>query len=428
MQLNPTSAPAATSLGERPLRIKIFGIGRAGVKVLEMLNAPEFVSAEKVAIGTDAPSLAGSSATAKVLLENRALRGLGSGGDPDRGRALAEEQVDQLRPLCLDAEVIFILTGLGGGAGTGISPVVARVAREAGALVLAFVITPFKCEGTRRGQIAGEGLHHLQSGSDGLVCLPNERLSKLITAETSVLDAFAKGNALLADAIRGVWRLLTRKGLIEIRFADLAAVLRNRHSQCAFAVAEATGANRSEVVLAKLLEHPMLDSGEILSQSSTILVSLTAGPDLTMAELNSVTSQITQRCPSAQVIVGAAVSPDFGDCLGVTLIASCPSGDEPSAFPMPTEIRSAPRVSVPIESSAELSSRSGPPLNAPRGDLLSSAPRGNSGRRKPDLQFRQGQLPLQMVSKGGFEKCEPTIHKGEDLDVPTYVRRGLALN
>jgi cell division protein FtsZ len=428
MQLNASSIPITAPLGERPLRIKIFGVGRAGVKVLEMLNTPEFAAAGRIAVATDAVALAATTAPAKVFLENRALRGLGTGGDPDRGRALAEEQVDQLRPLCQDAEVIFILTGLGGGAGTGISPVLARVAREAGALVLAFVITPFKCEGTRRAQVAAEGLHHLQTGADGLVCLPNERLSRLITPETSVLDAFAKGNVLLTDAIRGVWRLLTRKGLIDIRFADLAAVLRNRHSHCAFAVAEASGSDRAEAVLAKLLEHPMLDGGEILSQSATILVSLTAGPDLTMAELNTVTTQITQRCPSAQVIVGAAVSPDFGDCLGVTVIASCPSGEEFVENAPQLELRSSHRASAPGDEVSDPLSRAVAPLNTTRVDLEPVSPRGGSSRRKTDAQFRQGQLPLQMVSKGGFEKCEPTIHKGEDLDVPTYVRRGLGLN
>ncbi len=170
----------------------------------------------------------------------------------------------------------------------------------------------------------------------------------------------------------------------------------------------------------------MLDGGEILSHSATVLVSLTAGPDLSMADLNTVTGKITERCPSAQVIVGAAVSPDFGDCLGVTIIAACSPADDEADPAVEPEVRSSSRGSTTPVRTVEPATLTGQPERASRPEA--GAERGGSARRKSDQQFRQGQLPLQMVSKGGFEKCEPTIHKGEDLDVPTYVRRGLALN
>ena len=176
-------------------------------------------------------SLAASSAAEKVHLETQLLRGLGTGGDPDRGRALAEEQLPKLKSLCEGADVVFILAGLGGGAGTGISPVLARAAKEAGALVLGFVTTPFDCEGGRRQRLAQHGLAELKAAADGVICLPNQKVFKMIDENTSVLETFKITNDFLADGVRGVWRLLMHKGLIEIHFADLAALLRDRHAE-----------------------------------------------------------------------------------------------------------------------------------------------------------------------------------------------------
>src|SRR5664279_4620889 len=170
--------------------IKIFGVGGAGVALLDSLDAKEFAGAGFVAINTDAASLAASSATVKIHLETKLLRGLGTGGDPERGRALAEEQFSTLRSACDGADVILIIAGLGGGAGSGISPVLARAAKEAGAVVLAFVTLPFLCEGNRRQQQAKQSLEQLKSVADGVICLPSQKAFKLIDENTSVLDTF----------------------------------------------------------------------------------------------------------------------------------------------------------------------------------------------------------------------------------------------
>ena len=146
-------------IGTKPA-IRIFGVGGAGVALLDALNAEEFAGAGFAAINTDAASLAASSATVKIHLETKLLRGLGTGGDPERGRALAEEQFSTLKSACDGANVVLIIAGLGGGAGSGISPVLARAAKETGALVLAFVTLPFVCEGNRRQQQAQQGLEH----------------------------------------------------------------------------------------------------------------------------------------------------------------------------------------------------------------------------------------------------------------------------
>jgi cell division protein FtsZ len=418
----------------KSISVKVFGVGGAGINVMELMLKESLPGVGFVAVNTDAQSLAASSATEKVHLETQPLRGLGTGGDPDRGHALAEEQLPKLKSLCEGVDVVFILAGLGGGAGTGISPVLAGAAKEAGALVLGFVTTPFDCEGGRRQRLAQYGLAELKAAADGVISLPNQKVFKMIDENTSVLETFKITNDLLAAGVRGVWRLLMHKGLIEIHFSDLAALLRDRHGESCFAVAEAMGPTRSREVMDKLLAHPMLDDGQMLGESDAVLVSLMAGPDLTMAEVNRVMEQVNRQCEHAQVIMGAAIDEAFKERLAVTLIAARKSA-EPEPLGEAGAAGSGEELAaqlLPQSSTARRGSRFLPPAPTLPPDqlqqLLARQGRGGSRPRKSLPKLRQGQLPLEIVSKGRFDKSEPTIHKGEDLDVPTYIRRGVALN
>ncbi|HEY5233188.1 MAG TPA: cell division protein FtsZ [Verrucomicrobiae bacterium] len=405
--------------------IKIAGVGGAGVSVLDGLNTEEFTGASFAAVNTDAPSLAASSATVKIHLETKLMRGLGTGGDPDRGRAIAEEQFATLKTACEGADVVFIIAGLGGGAGSGISPVLARAAKETGALVLAFVTLPFACEGNRRQQQAQQGLEQLKSVADGVICLPSQKTFKLIDENTSVLDTFRITGGLLAEGVRGVWQLLTRPGLIQIHFEDLCALVRDRHSESVFASVEATGAGRSREIVEKLLAHPLLDEGRALAESDAVLVSLLGGKDLTMAEVSRVMEQIGRQCEHAQIIMGAAVDAAMKNKLSVTVIAAKQNPNvEPASLPANAdEPVSRSAMGRPMARCA-----SQPPTAAleQREQLLKQHAAGRA--RKAGFRMRQEQLPLAIISKGRFDKSEPTIHKGEDLDIPTYYRRGVVLN
>ena len=216
-----TETPMAVLETARARLVKIFGVGDAGVGLLDTLGSEEFAGANFVAVNTDAPSLAASVATVKIHLETKLLRGLGTGGDPERGRAIAEEQFSTLKTASEGVDVVLILAGLGGGAGSGISPVLARAAKETGALVLAFVTLPFLCEGNRRQQQAQQSLEQLKSVADGVICLPSQKIFRLIDENTSVLDTFRITGGLLVEGVRGVWQLLTRPGLIQIHFCLL---------------------------------------------------------------------------------------------------------------------------------------------------------------------------------------------------------------
>ena len=154
------------------------------------------------------------------------MRGLGAGGDPERGRQAAEEDRDQIRAVCEGADLIFLIAGLGGGTGTGAGPVVARIAKEAGALVLGMVVLPFECEGNRRQRQAQTGLQEFKNAADGVICLPNQKLFQFVDEKTSLPEAFAIGNDWIAQGVRGIWRMLSQPGLINVDFADLSGVLR----------------------------------------------------------------------------------------------------------------------------------------------------------------------------------------------------------
>jgi cell division protein FtsZ len=389
------------------LTVKIIGVGNAGAALLGSLTTPEFAAAQFIAVNTDAPALAASAATVKINLENKLLRGLGTGGDPERGQALAEEHFSTLKSACEGAQVVFILAGLGGGAGSGISPVLAKAAREAGALVLAFVTLPFDCEGNRREAQALAALTQLKSAADGVICLPSQKIFKLIDENTSLVETFKFSGGFLLEGVRGVWQLLTRPGLIQVHFDDLRQLLHERHAENAFAFVEASGAGRAREAVEKIIAHPLLDEGRVLAESDAVLVSLIAGKDLTMAEINRVMEQVKRQCSQAQIIIGAAVDAALKDKLCVTIIAAR-QGAAPTSVTPRTETRSpATTTTVHRESAA-----SRPVIKR------------RSGGSKPI----QTQLALQIYTKGRFDKSEPTKHNGEDLDLPTFLRRGVPLN
>ena len=425
METPAAAIPAHPIESPRTRAIKIFGVGGAGVVLGDALNQSEFSGASFAAIDTDAQSLAASSATVKIHLETKLMRGLGTGGDPERGHALAEEQLSTLKVACEGADVVFIVAGLGGGAGSGISPVLARAAKESGALVLAFVTLPFVCEGNRRQQQANDYLERLRPVADGVICLPNQKAFKLIDENTSVLDTFRITGGLLVEGIRGVWQLLTRPGLIQIHFDDLCRIVRDRHSECAFAFVETSGPARSREIMEKLLAHPLLDEGRALAGANAVLVSLTGGKDLTMAEVNRVMEKISQQCEPAQVIMGAAIDAGMANKLSVALIAAKnPAGTEAPADSSKQDI-------LPIETNGDglpenprFGNRSLPGSPAHTREPIVSRP----VRKRDKGKMLQTQLPLAIVTKGRFDKSEPTIHKGEDLDIPTYIRRGVPLN
>ncbi len=375
-----------------------------------------------MAINTDGPSLAASAAPVKIHLETKLLRGLGTGGDPERGRAIAEEQFSTLKTACEGADVVLVVAVWAVAQAVASALCWARAAKETGALVLAFVTLPFLCEGNRRQQQAKQSLEQIKAVADGVICLPSQKVFKLIDENTSVLDTFRITGGLLVEGVRGVWQLLTRPGLIQIHFEDLCALVRDRHSESVFAHVEAAGAGRSREVVEKLLVHPLLDEGRALAESDAVLVSLIGGKDLTMADVNRVMEQISRHCEHAQIIMGAAVDAELKNRLSVTVIAA-----KRNTLAAPENVECAD-VSA-LSKRRHVAAVQNPPslVTLEQREQILAKNAGNRAR-KGGSRMRQEQLPLAIISKGRFDKSEPTVHKGEDLDIPTFVRHGVALN
>jgi cell division protein FtsZ len=425
---------------KKKISIKVCGVGGAGCNAAGFIAQTKFDGVDFLLLNTDAQALAASPFPNKWVLGQKRTRGLGTGGDPEQGRAAAEDDAAQLASFCAGADILFILAGLGGGTGTGAAPVLARVARQSGALVLAMATLPFDFEGGRRRRQADAGLRQLKADADAVICLPNQKLLKLLDENTSVLETFVIGHTLMADGLRGVWRLLTQTGLINVDFADLCSVTRGRHDAGSFATAEAGGEKRGEQIIEKLLAHPLLDGGQVLNQSDAVLVSLAGGPDLTMSEVNKIMEPLQRQCENAHLIFGAVIDEAFSGRLSVTLIASSRpaaeaaplSGDPSAAALAPAQAPAAadPAAMQFLDPSATPRPPSRfvappPEMSNEKKEQLYSRQTGQPRRKSARLQK---ELPLEIVFKGRFDKSEPTIRHGEDLDLPTYIRKGVALN
>jgi cell division protein FtsZ len=381
----------------------------------------------------------------KVLLGAELTHGLGAGGEPSVARAAAEQDLALLKSLCENVDLLFLVTGLGGGTGTGVAPVLARAGKESGALVIGLAALPFDIEGARRRRQAQRGLEELKAAADAVICLPNQKIFQIVDEKTSVLESLKITNDLLAQGIRGVWQMLTRPSLIHVDFADLCAVLRDRHVESAFATVEAQGEGRAREIIDQLLASPLLEGGQALSEAEAILVNLVGGPDLCMADVKRVMEEINRRSDNANLIMGASIADQWHGRMGLTLVAShrsAPQPVEPAALDRftaaaslltpaaPTEVEN--RFLGPAESECGNSRFMPPPPEITLENAQQIRDRAGHGStrmgRSVSRRLQQGQLQLEVVSKGRFEKSHPTIHRGEDLDVPTYIRRGIPLN
>ena len=425
----------------RAFVLRVLGVGGAGCNAVTQLAEQPLDGVEFSLLNTDAAALQRVAQGRRVLIGERTMRGLGAGGDPERGRAAAEEDAGVIRQICEGADVVFVVAGMGGGTGTGAAPVVARVAQEVGALVVGIVVLPFECEGLPRQRRAAQGLNTLKAVADAVICLPNQKVLQMIDEKTSMLEAFRLANDLVAQGVSGLWRMLARPGLINVDFADLCAVMRGRHAESSLASIEARGENRTEVALQKLLAHPLIEGGAGLADVGQMLVCIVGGPELSMRDVNHIVEQLRRHGEHAHLVMGAAIEEEFRDRIRVTLVASyspikaCPDNTPMFGLPQAQDTQGQKAEDEPLLRDANLETQvrvpsrfvAPPPETTPEMVRMMAGQSGVRGRRKQD-SYKQGMLNLEIVSKGRFEKSEPTIHRGQDLDIPTFVRRGVVLN
>ena len=445
--MSTKAVPQENPNGARPRQgfvMKYFGVGSVGRGLGDYLQGAGFPEACLFAIDTDARDLAQSPLSNKFQLGARIARGIGAGRDPERGRMLAEKDAADLSRLCEGADMVIIGASLGGGTGMGASPVLARVAKEKGALVMAFAFYPFVCEGLRQQQQAELGMKRLRETCDAVMGLSTERLADAAGPAADLAGIFNISNELVAQGLKGIWRLLNRKGLIPLGFADIHKALSGCRQHTAFAVADAEGPDRARLVAQKLLTHPWCQMGCPWEETEQVLVGVTGGSNLSMAEINEIMRTIQATFGHARISMGAGLDESLSGRVEVVLIASAPSGKTPAPAARAAEptvedrndgAREGLELGLPEVPDSAVSNSSNrllappPELTQDQAKSIMTQRGGKVARIKQALpRLLQTQLPLQIVSKGRFEKSEPTIHPGEDLDVPTFLRRGMPLN
>src|SRR5881409_1877083 len=333
------------SLPERQegfIPIKIVSIGGAGLNALDRIVLDGLERADVVAINTDVQSLASSVAPHKVQLGRSVTRGLGAGGDPELGYQAAVESADEIREALVDARMIFICTGLGGGTGSGAAPYIAQLAREAGSLVVAFATLPFAFEGKRRGAQARDALARFNEIANAVICFENDQMGDMVAPKAGIHQAFATADSMISQSVRSIVNLIQRPGLIRIGFDDLLAALRSRNGRCLFGFGESDSDNRAHDALAQALKNPLMDRGRMLADAARVLVQVAGGPGMTLSEVEILMQELGRHVnEQTQILFGAVVDARLGDRLTVTIISSL-TADE--AF--------IPQQSQPAQSSA----------------------------------------------------------------------------
>jgi cell division protein FtsZ len=447
------------------LNLKVVGIGGAGSNILDRVMLDGIESADLVAINTDVQSLTASVAVHKVQLGRNLTRGLGSGGDPEVGLAAAEDAVDEIRSVLQGGAIVFICTGLGGGTGSGAAPIVAQLAKEENALVLVFAALPFSFEGRRRCAQAEEGLERLRSTADAVICFENDRMAEITLPRMGIHEAFGAADLTISQSIRSVAALLQRPGLLHIGFDDICSVLRDGDARGLFGYGDADGENRAHDALARALKNPLMNRGALLEEAFNAIVHICGGPNMTLGEVQIIMEELNRHVNDrTQLFMGIGVDPRMGNRLSVSILSALGeqtkranarpaprrSDDLLEQLSEPEPVRSRQdAIAEPVPARESVVETPPPKVVAPTPAQAVEQPieqvfaqeQEHTNRRapKPDpkpkppppakkTEAKQETLQFEPASRGRFEKSEPTIIDGQDLDVPTFLRKGVSKN
>jgi len=300
--------------------IRVVGVGGAGLNALHRMMDAGISQVDFVAVNTDLQALAISDAPTKIAIGEGVTQGLGSGADPAVGRAAAEEELDELKAALRGSDMVFVTAGEGGGTGTGAAPVVARIARELGALTVGIVTTPFRFEGTRRRTAAERGVEELRAACDTVIVIPNDRLLEVLDRSTSMVDAFKIADDVLRQGVQGICDLITTPGLINLDFADVRTVMQDAGSAL-MGIGYSTGQNRAKEAAERALGSPLIDA-EIVSARG-ILLSIAGGDDLSLVEVHEAAEVVRQTATDeTNIIFGATVDSRLTGQVWVTVVAT----------------------------------------------------------------------------------------------------------
>ncbi len=305
---------------EGAARIVVLGVGGAGSNAVDRLISAGVRGVQFAALNTDQQALNHSRAAHRIGMGQRLARGLGAGGDPAIGQKAAEECAHEIENLCRDADMVFIAAGMGGGTGTGASPVIAQIAQDCGALTVGVVTKPFAFEGSQRRRNAEAGISHLRDKLNTLIVIPNDRVLNIIDRRTTMEEAFSVVDDVLRQGIQGISELITRPGLINLDFADVRAVM-SEPGIALMAIGSAAGDDRATEAAHLAMASPLLDLS--MQGARGVLFNVTGAKDITLSEINQAADIIRKAAdPDANIIFGAVIDESLGNEVRITVIAT----------------------------------------------------------------------------------------------------------
>jgi len=427
-----------------PPLIKLVGVGGAGVNIVSRIGATPLEGLACAIMDCDARKLGESPVTEKWLLGEAQRRGLSTGGELELGRQAAEASREKLASAGGGADLLFLVAGLGGGTGSAAAPLVAAEATKAGGLVIGFAVLPFSFEGGRRAKQAEAALVSLRRACDAVIVLPNDLLLQEAGEGAGALAAFEQADEWISRAVHALWRLLCKTGLMNVDFAALQRAFEYRGSKTVFGLGFGEGENADDQILASLRACPLMHAPETARRADRLLVSVAGGPSvLTLSLLNRLVQAIGEQFGrSAELIVGATLDEEMGERVELCLIGSSDIGGRSVRRPVTsannetvsdraraageTRNLSSPQSEGRPEDASADSSENRPPMKSGKSNLRAAKlPRG----KLEAVTDRQGEFGFSAeADRGYFQKTEATLFEGEDLDPPTYLRKGIKIS
>lgn len=429
--------------------IKVIGVGNAGTHLADQLTLRGVQGTEMIVMNTDSQSLAASVVARKALLGARTTHGLGCGGDPELGYEAASESIEEIRFAVQGAAAIILLAGLGGGTGCGAIQLVAEIAKQEGVFLVGMVTTPFSFEGRRRILQAREACRTLGEQAQAVLVFENDRMTELSSPSGGIGETFAASDRMLAASVYSILEMLSARGPVPIHLGTLLAALQGASSSAVFGRGESVGDNRAHEALEAALRSPLLDQGRLLEAARRVIVQISGPQSLSFSEVAAIMREVSKKVSeSSQLFLGVGAHASETGPLSVTLLATCDGDvaeesraarqarqstasrlphDTPARNEPPTASAHHPPISDPIPDQPATPTQHAAP--APRPDpkepdpLPAPKPPARPKHEPPPKpKVRQETFALDSVARGRFEKSEPTIVEGEDLDVPTFLR------
>lgn len=399
-------------------RIKVVGVGGAGNNAVDRIRLEMEVmdGLDLCCVNTDMRTLAESPVSEQFLLGRNVTRGLGCGGDPLLGKEAAKSDTQSIARLLEGYELIFLISSLGGGTGGGASPVIAQIARKYGCFVIAFVNMPFTFEGERRYKQANQALDELQVVCDAVVPLPNDCLLQDEAAQESVLHAFSRADDWITRGVRSIWSMLAKPGLINLDFSSLRKVFKMRGGKTLFGVGCGSGPHFIQDALNDLMQCPLLHVPDFSKVADNLLVNIVGGTDLSMAQIEAVMAHITDQFGSkANTTMGAVIDEGKQESIEICVIGVTETkGAGPLQPKLPAKVQTAKRRQPVLPSSTP--SVLDTSVGVKKADHLNST-----------VSWVQQDLKIELLegNRGYFEDTDRNEFGGQDLDMPTYLRKGM---